>query len=131
MSSRLVLISCEPVLHDLLVDRLQGDFQIVVAARSLDDALAVARSASADVILFDADLAKGEPADLIAKLTLVSAAPIVALSAHAPPGSVESAGILAAGARAIVAKPAGPLPLDLTGNLGETLVSSLQRVASS
>ena len=121
MSFKLVLIGCEPVLHGLLADWLSDAFQIVGAALTADNALSVTRSTIADVVLFDADLWKDEPADLIAKLVLIGAAPIVALSAHAAPGGPASAALLMAGARAIVAKTAGQLPLDLVDGFGGTV----------
>jgi chemotaxis response regulator CheB len=125
------LIGCEPVLHDLLADRLGEVFQIVGTASNADDALLVARSTAADVVLFDTDLWKSNPAELVAKLSLVSAAPLVALSARAAAGGAASAALLTAGAVAVVAKGSGQLPLDLVDGVGERLISTLKRVASS
>jgi DNA-binding NarL/FixJ family response regulator len=127
---RLVLIAFEPVLHELLSRRLGNAFQIVGAARTPIEALAVARATSADAILVDADLTEGEPTDLVAKLVLVGAAPIVALSARAAPGRWEAAELLAAGARAVLHKTAGPLPLDLATELGDRLTATLRQVGS-
>src|SRR5580765_2009323 len=131
MPYRLVLVGCEPVLHDLLADRLRDTFEIVGAARTAAEALEVVRSAAADVVLLDADLPTGEPADLVAKLTLAGPAPLVALSGHAAPGAPGGAALLMAGARAIVAKTAAPLPLDLEDDMGTALVATLNSVASS
>jgi two-component system chemotaxis response regulator CheB len=131
MPYRLVLIGCEPVLHDLLTERLRDSFEIVGTARTGSEALQIVRSAAADVVLLDADLPTGDPADLIAKLALVGAAPLVALSAHAAPGAPAGAALLMAGARAIVAKTAGPLMLDLEEEMGTTLVAALNSAASA
>ena len=131
MPKRLVLVGCEPVLHDLLADRLRDAFEIVGAARTAAEALEVVRCVAADVVLLDADLPTGEPADLVAKLALAGVVPLVALSGHAAPGAPAGAALLMAGARAIVAKTAGPLPLDLEGDMGTALVATLNSVASS
>jgi len=131
MPKKLVLVGCEPVLHDLLADRLRNAFEIVGAARTEAEALEIVRSAAADVVLLYADLSTGEPADLVAKLALVGAAALVALSGHAAPGAPGGAALLMAGARALVAKTAGPLPLDLEADLGTTLVATLNNVAPS
>ncbi len=131
MSPRLVLIGCEPVLHDLLAERLGEAFEIVGRASSADDALLVARSTPADVVLFDADLWKTDAATLVAKLTLVCAAPVVALSSRAAPGGKGCGALLDAGARAVVAKGSGQLPLDLIAGVGEALVATLTRAASA
>lgn len=130
LSPRLVLIGCEPVLHDLLAERLGEAFEIVGRASSADDALLVVRSTPADVVLLDTDLWKTDPAALVSKLALVGAAPVVALSSRAAPGGKGCDALLGAGARAVVAKGAGQLPLDLIEGVGEALVATLTRVIS-
>lgn len=130
MSPRLVLIGCEPVLHDLLAERLGEVFAIVGRASSPDDALLVVRSTASDLVLFDADLWKTDAAALVSKLVLAGAAPVVALSARATPGGPGATALLNAGARAVVAKGTGQLPLDLIDGVGEALVTTLTRVAA-
>lgn len=112
LNPRLVLIGFEPVLHTLLWDDLRAEFEILAASASVDAALAAARgAAAADRILIDTDSAPQDAATLVAKLTLVSPAPVVVLSSAAAPGSVLAVALLAAGAAALVAKPGGSLPL--------------------
>jgi DNA-binding NarL/FixJ family response regulator len=126
---KLIMIGFEPILHHLLRHRLEVDFAIVGAAWTAAEALALARDRFANVVLIDADSAGTRAADLIAKLSLVGRAPIVALSACAAPAKLDTAALLAAGARAIVHKAAGSLPLDLPNGLGERLITVLLRVA--
>ncbi len=130
MPFRLLLVCCEQTLSHLLRDRLAGAFNVVGTATTPDEAIATARSVEADVILFDADLWNVEAVDLIAKLSLVSAAPILALSSHAAPGSLAGVAMLESGARSVVPKGRGQLPLDLSGERGEMLVAALTRAAT-
>jgi chemotaxis response regulator CheB len=119
------------VLHDLLAERLGAAFDIVGRASSADDALLVVRSTPTDLVLVDADLWKTDAAALVSKLVLAGAAPVVAVSSRATPGGPGASALLTAGARAVVAKGAGQLPLDLIDGVGESLVTTLTRVASS
>ncbi len=122
-----VLIGFEPVMHDLLLDRLQADFLKLTAAIGLDAALSAARGATAaDRLLIDIDGCPQEPAGVIAKLRLVSAAPIIVLSATVAPGSANASAFLQAGASALVTKPAGALPLVWSGEAGEPLLHALR-----
>ncbi len=124
---RVVLIGFEPVVHDLLLDRLRADFANFIGATGLDEALSAARGATAaDRLLIDTDGCPQEPAGVIAKLRLVSAAPIVVLSATVAPGSATASAFLQAGASALVAKPAGALPLAWHGEAGEPLLRALR-----
>ena len=127
---KLILIGFEPTSHHLLSSRLGTDFAIVGAARSAAEALAIARDRVADVVLVDADSAGARAADLISKLSLVSRAPIVVLSATAAPAKPETAALLAAGAGAVAHGTAGSLPLDLDHGLGERLITLLRQVSS-
>ena len=129
MPSKLVLICCDPILHDLLVDRLKDEFDIVGSARNSSDCLRVVRSHASDVILLDTEQLQEDPATLVSKLAIVTMAPIVVLSAHAARGGANCSALLSAGALTIVPKAAGPLTLDLDG-FGETLVSILTRAAT-
>lgn len=131
MPLKLVLIAFEPVLHDLLAERLCELFHIVGAPRGPDEALKLVRTIAADVLLVDADLPNGEAGDLVAKLSLVGQLPIIALSADAAPGGTGRAALLLAGADAVLAKPAGPLPLSLDGRLGDLLESALREAAAA
>lgn len=127
LNPRLVLIGFEPVLHALLLDRLQGEFEILASALSVDAGLAAARGAAVtDRILIDTDSAPQDPASLIAKLALVGPAPILALSSAAAPGSASASALLQAGATALVPKPAGPLPLLWETDGGAPLVQALR-----
>lgn len=117
LNPRLVLIGFEPVLHTLLWDDLRAEFEILAASASVDAALAAARgAAAADRILIDTDSAPQDAATLVAKLTLVSPAPVVVLSSAAAPGSALAVALLTAGAAAVVAKPGGSLPLVWTAD---------------
>jgi CheY-like chemotaxis protein len=129
LAQRLILIGFEPLLHELLAQRLGDEFDLVGTALSAADAIAVARTHQADAILVDADAAGDHPDDLIAKLSLLNRAPIVALAATAGAGKADMAALLAAGAHAVLPKPAGPLPLDLEGGLGERMVRLLRQAA--
>jgi CheY-like chemotaxis protein len=129
LAQRLILIGFEPLLHELLAQRLGDEFELVGVALSAADAIAVARAHPADAILVDADAAGERPADLVAKLSLLNRAPIVALAATAGPGKQDMAALFAAGAHTVLPKPAGSLPLDLEGGLGERLVRLLRQAA--
>ncbi|WP_156995298.1 response regulator [Elstera litoralis] len=114
-------------MHALLLDRLQGEFELLASATSVDAALAAARGAAAtDRILIDTDSLPQDPATVIAKLALLGPAPILALSSAAAPGSATASALLRAGATALVAKPAGPLPLIWEGEDGAPLVQTLR-----
>lgn len=127
LNPRLVLIGFEPVLHALLLDRLQEEFDILASALSVDAGLAAARGAAVtDRILIDTDSAPQDPASLITKLALVGPAPILALSSAAAPGSAFANALLQAGATALVAKPAGPLPLLWETDNGAPLIQALR-----
>ncbi|MGD0106651.1 MAG: hypothetical protein ABSC06_21820 [Rhodopila sp.] len=126
---RLLVIGDEPVLHALLCDRVGAAFDVSGHPGGHADALAMARMADVDVVLFDADLKDAVPPDVVAGIVLVCASPVVALSAVAGPGSAAAAALLLAGARAVLHKPAGRLPLDLGGRFGEHLTASLQQAA--
>ena len=131
MSLRLLLFCCEPILSQLLQDRLAGAFDIVGTAATPDEAIAAARSVAADVILFDADLWKVDAVDLIAKISLVSPTPIVAMSSYVAPGAMAGGAMLENGARSVLPKGRGQLPLDLSDGRGEILVAALTHAVTS
>jgi chemotaxis response regulator CheB len=128
---RLLLIGDEPILHDLLRRRLNIPFHVSGEPCSHAAALAMARQADVDVVLVDADLGEADPTEVVAGLTLVCAAPVVAVSSTAGPGSAIAVALLQAGARAVLHKPAGRLPLDLDGAFGGILTATLQQVAGA
>ena len=116
MTQRLLLIGDDPVLHELLQGRLWETFDVMGETDGHAAALAAARLARVDILLVDADLKDTDPADLVAGLTLICAAPLVALSAAAAPGTPAATALYRAGAHTVLHKPAGRLPLDLTGD---------------
>jgi len=130
LSTKLLLISGGCAL-DLLVDCLRDGFEIVATAQTSEEGLQAARNNSADVVCIDADLLDGNASDLISRMTLVQAAPIVAVSAYGSPGGTSVDALLGAGARAVVSKPSGPVPLDLSGDFGMILISTIARAASA
>jgi DNA-binding NarL/FixJ family response regulator len=127
LALRLILVGFEPLLHELLARRLADDFELAGAALNAADAVAVARAHKTDAILVDADSAGDRPDDLVAKLSLLNRAPIVALATAAGPARPDVPRLLAAGAHAVLGKPAGTLPLDLEGGFGERLVRLLRQ----
>jgi DNA-binding response OmpR family regulator len=131
MTQHLLLIGDDPVLHELLQSRLSETFDVMGETDGHAAALATARRATVDVILVDADLKDTDPADLVAGLTLICAAPLVALSAAAAPGSPVATALYRAGAHTVLHKPAGRLPLDLTSDFGDTIVATLQAAAGA
>jgi DNA-binding NarL/FixJ family response regulator len=126
---RLLLIGEEPILQDLLRGHLNEMFDVSGEPSNHAGALASARLAEVDVVLVDADLKETDPAELVAGLALVCAAPVVVLSAAAGPGSPAAAALFLAGAHTVLHKPAGRLPLDLGGDFGDTLLTILQQAA--
>ena len=92
-------------------------------------ALTIARATEVDVVLIDADLTDTDTVEFVSGIALVCAAPIVAISALARPGSTLTAALFRAGARAVSHKPAGRLPLDLQDAFGDALVATLRRMA--
>jgi chemotaxis response regulator CheB len=130
-SPRLLLIGEEPVLHGLLHARLAGLFAVSGAPCTHALSLSAARGADADVTLVDADGWDGDPADLVAGLVLAGTAPVVALSSIAAFGSSAAAALFLAGARDVLHKPAGRLPLDLGGPFGDALAARLQQATRS
>jgi len=115
----------------LLVDCLRDRFDIVAAAKTAEDGLHAARNHEVDVVCVDADLLESQASGLISRITLVQSAPIVAVSAYGAPGGATMDELLGAGARAVVSKPAGPLPLDFSGDFGMNLIATLVRTAST
>jgi DNA-binding response OmpR family regulator len=130
MTQRLLLIGDDPVLHELLQGRLWETFDVMGETDGHAAALAAARLAKVDVVLVDADLKDTDPADLVAGLALICVAPLVALSAAAA-GSPAATALYRAGACTVLHKPAGRLPLDLNSDFGDTIVATLQAVASA
>jgi CheY-like chemotaxis protein len=128
---RLLLIGDEPVLHELLRGRLAGLFDVWGETGDHASALDVARLTEAEVVLVDADLKDTDPAELVAGLVLLCAAPVVVLTAAAGPGSAAAAALFLGGAHAVLHKPAGRLPLDLAGDFGDALVAILQQAATA
>jgi DNA-binding response OmpR family regulator len=126
---RLLLIGDDPVLHELLQGRLGETFDVLGETDGHAAALATARLATVDVVLVDADLKDTDPADLVAGLALICIVPLVALSAAAAPGTQAATALYRAGARTVLHKPAGRLPLDLTSDFGDTIVATLQAAA--
>lgn len=128
---RLLLIGAEPVLLGLLRQRLGdprwGDpFEIHGSAAQPAEVLALARAAAADLLCVDADLVEDDDQPgLVARLVLVSAAPVVVLSAAAATGAPVTAALFQAGAAGVLHKPRGRLPLDLEGEFGAALVATL------
>jgi two-component system, OmpR family, KDP operon response regulator KdpE len=126
---RLLLLGEEPLLHALLHGRLGEAFDVSGKPGGHAEALAMARAADVNVILIDADLKDADPSEVVAGIAMVCAAPLVALSAAASPGSPAAAALFLAGARAVVHKPAGRLPLDLGGGFGQSLIGALHQAA--
>jgi chemotaxis response regulator CheB len=127
---RLLLIGNDTVMHDLLRRRLSSAFDVSGEPCGHAAALAMARQADVDAVLVDADMKDADPAEVVAGIVLVCAAPLVTVSSAAGPGSAVSAALFQAGARAVVHKPAGRLPLDLDGVFGATLEATLRQVAA-
>jgi CheY-like chemotaxis protein len=143
---RLLLIGDEPILHGLLRDRLSGVFEVSGEPGGHAEALTAARTADVEIVLVDTDPKGGDskggdtrggeqketdPAELVAGLVLISAAPVVALSSTAMPGSPIAAALYLAGAQAVLHKPRGRLPLDVNGDFGDVIVDTLSQVATA
>jgi CheY-like chemotaxis protein len=138
---RLLLIGDEPILHGLLRDRLSGVFEVSGEPGGHAEALTAARAADVQIVLVDTDPKGGDarggeqketdPAELVAGLVLISAAPVVALSSAAMPGSPIAAALYLAGAQAVLHKPRGRLPLDVNGDFGDVIVDALSQVATA
>jgi DNA-binding NarL/FixJ family response regulator len=124
---RLLLITNEPVLHELLRARLTGVFEVSGTPSSHAQSLSAARGADVDITLVDADGWDADPADVVAGLVLVGSTPVVVLSSIGAIGSSAAAALFSAGAEAVLHKPAGRLPLDLNGPFGDALVARLQQ----
>lgn len=131
MPGKVTVVGFEPILRDLLVERLRDEFEIVAVPRDIDEALEAIRSIATDVVLFDGDVPTGDAGEIVAKLSLAGAAPIVVLSSGAFPGEESTTALLMAGARAVINKNAGPLPLDLGEAMGRTLTERLRAAAAS
>jgi DNA-binding NarL/FixJ family response regulator len=128
---KVIVVGFEPILRDLLAEELRDEFEVVAVPHNLDEALDAIRTVVADVVLFDGDLPTGNPDEIVTKLSLAGAAPIVVLSSQAFPGEPGTTALLMAGARAVIHKNAGPLPLDLGEAWGRTLAAQISQVAAS
>jgi CheY-like chemotaxis protein len=93
------------------------------------EALTIARAGHVDVVVIDADPTDVDPAELVAGVVLVSAAPVIALSATALPESAAAGALFAAGAQMVLHKPSGRLPLDLADGFGQAVAAASRRVA--
>jgi hypothetical protein len=118
---RLLLVCENPILHELLHARLSGTFDVSSDTNGHASALATARRAQADVVLVDTD-----ETDLVAGLSLICPAPVVALSVSGAPGTPAATALYQAGACAVLHKQAGRLPLDLNSDFGDAIVTSLR-----
>jgi CheY-like chemotaxis protein len=127
---RLLVLGDEPIAHGLLSARLSVEFEVSGEPCGHAESLAMARGADIDVVLIDADLRDADPEEFVASIALVCAAPAVALSAAASLGSAAAAALFLAGAKAVVHKPAGRLPLDLNGRFGEAVAAATRRTAA-
>jgi hypothetical protein len=128
---RLLLIGNQPVLYELLRNRLAEVFEVSGTPCGHAQTLSVARTADVEVTLVDTDGWDADPAELVSGLVLIGTSPVVALSAAGAPGSPTAAALFLAGSLDVLHKPAGRLPLDLDGAFGDGLAAALQQAIRS
>jgi chemotaxis response regulator CheB len=128
LRARVVLVTSDPVFAALSKRALEEapGVQLVVAV-SAAELLETARQVAPDFLVVDVD---GEDAaalkTLVAKVMLVSDAPVVLVSAYLAPGSPRLGALLQSIAATFVQKPQGPSSLSLADEDGPPFVAALQ-----
>jgi chemotaxis response regulator CheB len=128
LRARVVLVSSDPVFAALCKRALEeGPSVQLVVAVSTAELLETARQVAPDFLVLDVD---GEDVvalkTLVAKVMLVSDAPVVLVSAYLAPGSPGLGALLQSIAARFVQKPQGPSSLSLADRDGPPFVAALQ-----
>jgi len=126
--ARAILATSDPVFAVLCARALAPSAKIELArAVTLSELIDAARRLEPDLIVLDADGEDSHAVKLLAaKVTLVTAAPMVLVSAYLAPGSPGLGALLQSVGAEFVQKPRGPSSLSLAGADGAPFAEALE-----
>lgn len=128
---KLLIVDDSPLMRQLLKEIFSEaeDFEIEVA-RSADEALARVHSFSPDVMTLDIHMPDMDGLACLDRIMIERPCPVVMVSSLTEEGAEETLEALALGAVDFVAKPRGPLSLEID-NIATTLIDKVRSAASA
>lgn len=129
--TRLLIVDDSPLMRRLLADIFAdaGDFTVEVA-RSADEALAKLAGFAPDVITLDIHMPGMDGLACLDRIMIDRPCPVVMVSSLTEAGAHETLEALTLGAVDFIAKPRGPLSLEIEGIAGD-LVAKVRNAAKA
>jgi two-component system, chemotaxis family, protein-glutamate methylesterase/glutaminase len=131
MSHKLMIVDDAVLMRTVIANFLRPftEFQIVAFAENGKKALEILPShPDLSLILLDIEMPEMDGLEFLRHAKLKSKAKVIILSSVAVAGSPYTAKARSLGADAIVAKPSGPVSMDLAAKAGDLLLATIRKV---
>lgn len=129
---RLLIVDDSFLMRQLLSDLLAGtaDIQVVGEARDGEEALALFRRLSPDVVTLDLEMPKMDGLRALAEIQREGCTPVIVVSAYSQKGAQTTLKALEMGAFDFVPKPSGTISLDI-GKVRDELIAKIIAASQS
>ncbi|HET6308373.1 MAG TPA: response regulator [Rhodopila sp.] len=129
MAKSVFIVDDSSIMRRILKDLIESDpdLSVVGMAENGKIALQVLRELKPDLVLLDLEMPEMSGLDTLKRLALVSRAKVIIVSSIGQAGAAQAVQARKLGAVDVIAKPSGPMSLDLKQRRGSEIVDAARR----